>query len=97
VADTFDALTTNRPYQQAHTPDQTLQIIKNLAGKRLDPLAVQALLAVHARGEIKIQRFTIKRPIAAQPAEPTVAIVAAAATSVTPPPAEVASLERTRV
>jgi HD-GYP domain-containing protein (c-di-GMP phosphodiesterase class II) len=97
VADTFDALTTNRPYQQAHTPDQTLQIIKNLAGKRLDPLAVQALLAVHARGEIKIQRFTIKRPIAPQPAEPTVAIVAAAATSVTPPPAEVASLERTRV
>ena len=97
VADTFDALTTNRPYQQAHTPDQTLQIIKNLAGKRLDPQAVQALLAVHARGEIKIQRFTIKRPIAPQPAEPTVAIVAAAATSVTPPPAEVASLERTRV
>jgi HD-GYP domain-containing protein (c-di-GMP phosphodiesterase class II) len=97
VADTFDALTTNRPYQQAHTPDQTLQIIKNLAGKRLDPLAVQALLAVHARGEIKIQRFTIKRPIAPQPAEPTVAIVAAAATPVTPPPAEVASLERTRV
>jgi HD-GYP domain-containing protein (c-di-GMP phosphodiesterase class II) len=97
VADTFDALTTNRPYQQAHTPDQTLQIIKNLAGKRLDPLAVQALLAVHARGEIKIQRFTIKRPIAPQPAEPTVAIVAVAETSVTPPPAEVASLERTRV
>jgi HD-GYP domain-containing protein (c-di-GMP phosphodiesterase class II) len=97
VADTFDALTTNRPYQQAHTSDQTLQIIKNLAGKRLDPLAVQALLAVHARGEIKIQRFTIKRPIAPQPAEPTVAIVATAATSVTPPPAELASLERTRV
>ncbi len=40
VADTFDALTTNRPYQQAHTPDQALQIIKNLAGKRLDPEAV---------------------------------------------------------
>src|SRR4051794_15080800 len=36
VADTFDALTTNRPYQQAHTPEQALQIIKNLAGKRLD-------------------------------------------------------------
>jgi HD-GYP domain-containing protein (c-di-GMP phosphodiesterase class II) len=67
VADTFDALTTNRPYQQAHTPDQALQIIKNLAGKRLDPEAVAALLAVYARGDIKIQRFTIKRPIA-QPA-----------------------------
>ncbi len=97
VGDTFDALTTNRPYQQAHTPEQALQIIKNLAGKRLDPEAVQALLAVYARGEIKIQRFTIRRPIAPPPTEaPTVA--AAAAASATPaPPAETATLERTRV
>ena len=96
VADTFDALTTNRPYQQAHTPDQTLQIIKNLAGKRLDPQAVEALLAVYTRGEIKIQRFTIKRPIAPQPADaPAVAATTAAAT--TSLPAEVATLERTRV
>jgi HD-GYP domain-containing protein (c-di-GMP phosphodiesterase class II) len=96
VADTFDALTTNRPYQQAHTPDQTLQIIKNLAGKRLDPQAVEALLAVYTRGEIKIQRFTIKRPIAPQSADaPAVAATAAAAT--TSIPAEVATLERTRV
>src|SRR5215813_1529540 len=72
VGDTFDALTTNRPYQQAHTPDQALQIIKNLAGKRLDPAAVAALLAVYERGEIKIQRFTIKRPIlTAQAQAPT--------------------------
>ncbi len=64
VADTFDALTTNRPYQRAHTPEQALEIIKSLAGKRLDPVPVAALLAVYERGEIKIQRFTIKRPIA---------------------------------
>src|SRR6185295_16690211 len=37
VADTFDALTTNRPYQQAHDPVQALDIIHKLAGKRLDP------------------------------------------------------------
>jgi HD-GYP domain-containing protein (c-di-GMP phosphodiesterase class II) len=89
VADTFDALTTTRPYQRAHTSEETLQIIKNLAGKRLDPQAVEALLAICARGEIKIQRFTIKRPIAQPPAEATA--VAAAA------PAETATLERTRV
>ena len=77
VGDTFDALTTNRPYQQAHTPDQALQIIKNLAGKRLDPQAVAALLAVCARGDIKIQRFTIKRPIQ-QPAAEVPAVAAAA-------------------
>jgi HD-GYP domain-containing protein (c-di-GMP phosphodiesterase class II) len=108
VADTFDALTTNRPYQQAHTPEQALQIIKNLAGKRLDPEAVKALLAVYERGEIRIQRFTIKRPIAnpsanAQAANAAAASVAAAAAPVTSPIAppvstpETAPLERTRV
>ncbi|HET9308221.1 MAG TPA: HD domain-containing phosphohydrolase [Candidatus Sulfotelmatobacter sp.] len=91
VADTFDALTTNRPYQQAHTPEQALQIIKGLAGKRLDPAAVQALLAVYERGEIRIQRFTIKRPVAAPPAEAAKAVAAAQAT------APEAPLERTRV
>jgi HD-GYP domain-containing protein (c-di-GMP phosphodiesterase class II) len=96
VADTFDALTTNRPYQQAHTPDQALQIIKNLAGKRLDPACVNALLAVYERGEIRIQRFTIKRPILAPQAQPVPAPAAAAATAVAAQ-AETATLERTRV
>ena len=96
VADTFDALTTTRPYQRAHTAEETLQIIKNLAGKRLDPQAVEALLAICARGEIKIQRFTIKRPIAPVAASPAGApVVAAAAASSTS--AETATLERTRV
>jgi len=90
VADTFDALTTTRPYQRAHTSEETLQIIKNLAGKRLDPQAVEALLAICARGEIKIQRFTIKRPIA-QPLAEAPALAAATA------PPEAATLERTRV
>lgn len=90
VADTFDALTTNRPYQQAHTPDQALEIIKNLAGKRLDPEAVKALLAVYERGEIRIQRFTIKRPIATPPAD-------AATPAPAPPVAGATTLERTRV
>lgn len=88
VADTFDALTTNRPYQQAHTPEQALEIIRNIAGKRLDPKAVEALLAVYERGEIRIQRFTIKRPISNAPA--MVAAPAAASSEATP-------LERTRV
>ena len=94
VADTFDALTTNRPYQQAHTPEQALEIIKNLAGKRLDPAPVAALLAVYERGEIKIQRFTIKRPIAPPTAQtpktnPAVAVAAG--------PPKSSTLERTPV
>ena len=56
VADTFDALTTNRPYQKAHDPVEALRIIQNLSGQRLDPKAVAALLAVFQRGEIRIQQ-----------------------------------------
>jgi HD-GYP domain-containing protein (c-di-GMP phosphodiesterase class II) len=100
VADTFDALTTNRPYQQAHSPEQAFQIISNLAGKRLDPVAVAALKAVYARGEIKIQRFVIKRPIVS----PAVAVAAASPAPIgagPETPAEIAAdtkaLERTRV
>ncbi len=96
VADTFDALTTNRPYQHAHTPEEALKIIQNLAGKRLDPVPVAALLAVYARGEIRIQRVgSIKRvvapqsvPAAPQPTPATAPVLAEA---------EDPSLERTRV
>lgn len=54
VGDTFDALTTNRPYQQAHDCESALRIIHSLSGKRLDPIAVAALDAVYQRGEIQI-------------------------------------------
>lgn len=90
VADTFDALTTNRPYQTAHTPDEALKIIQNLAGKRLDPAPVAALLAVYARGEIRIQRFSIKRPINQDAAETPISAKPV-------PQSETASLERTPV
>ncbi len=56
VADTFDALTTNRPYQKAHDPIDALRIIQNLSGQRLDPKAVAALVAVFQRGEIRIPK-----------------------------------------
>jgi HD-GYP domain-containing protein (c-di-GMP phosphodiesterase class II) len=54
VADTFDALTTSRPYQQARGPEAALQVIHNLSGKRLDPVAVAALDAIFQRGEISV-------------------------------------------
>ena len=93
VADTFDALTTNRPYQHAHTPEEAMKIIQNLAGKRLDPVPVAALLAVYGRGEIRIQRIAIKRPVTADAASSAVAPVPAQ-----PIPApENANLERSRV
>ncbi|GAC1429373.1 MAG: hypothetical protein NVS1B11_14930 [Terriglobales bacterium] len=67
VADTFDALTTNRPYQQAHDPKDALRIIHSLAGKRLDPIAVAALEAIYQRGEIRIQRPNTPAPLLSAP------------------------------
>jgi HD-GYP domain-containing protein (c-di-GMP phosphodiesterase class II) len=56
VADTFDALTTNRPYQQAHDCEDALRIIHSISGKRLDPTAVAALQTIYERGEIRVPR-----------------------------------------
>jgi HD-GYP domain-containing protein (c-di-GMP phosphodiesterase class II) len=65
VADTFDALTTTRPYQQAHSWEDTLRIIKSLSGKRLDPRAVAALEVIYKRGEIEIPKPTQVKAAAA--------------------------------
>jgi HD-GYP domain-containing protein (c-di-GMP phosphodiesterase class II) len=77
VADTFDALTTNRPYQQAHEPHDALRIIHSLSGKRLDPAAVIALDAIYHRGDIRVQRVP-----GARAASHSVAAAAAASTAV---------------
>jgi hypothetical protein len=47
-------VTTNRPYQKACNLEEALVIIKNLSGKRLDPIAASALVALCQRGEIEI-------------------------------------------
>lgn len=85
VADTFDALTTNRPYQKAHDPIDALKIIENLSGQRLDPRAVTALMAVFYRGDIRIQ----KSPTQMAPAEPAHAPSAAPAVHHPPDPVTV--------
>src|SRR5277367_5152010 len=77
VADTFDALTTNRPYQKAHDPIDAFKIIENLSGQRLDPTAVNALLAVFQRGEIRLQKqLTETSPVDPVIQTPAPAIVA---------------------
>jgi HD-GYP domain-containing protein (c-di-GMP phosphodiesterase class II) len=71
VADTFDALTTNRPYQHARSSEDALKVIRSLSGKRLDQAAVTALETVYARGEIVVP----------QAATPAMAAAAAANSS----------------
>jgi len=71
VADTFDALTTNRPYQKAFDNTETIRIIQNLSGQRLDPKGVAALLALFQRGDIRLPK-----PVAeTAPADPPVEVV----------------------
>jgi len=86
VADTFDALTTNRPYQQAHDPHDALRIIHSLSGKRLDPAAVIALDAIYHRGDIRVQRIP----------GPASQSAAAAAASTTVPADNMALIQTTR-
>lgn len=54
VADTFDALTTNRPYQEAHPLDEAIAIITRLTGSRFDAKVVTAFLRVYETGELRI-------------------------------------------
>ena len=97
VADTFDALTTNRPYQRAFDPQEALKIIHSLAGKRLDPDAVAALTSVFERGEIRVMRRRTVTPtnpaagVAENPAPAPVAAESEKAAPVSEPPAETAA------
>ncbi len=54
VADTFDAMTTNRPYQKAMTEEKALERLNELAGEVLDPDVVQGFLAAHRNGFLKV-------------------------------------------
>jgi putative nucleotidyltransferase with HDIG domain len=46
VADSFDALTSDRPYRDRKTLGETLRIVREESGKQFDPRVVQALLGV---------------------------------------------------
>jgi putative nucleotidyltransferase with HDIG domain len=77
VADTFDALTTNRPYQQAHDPQEALRIIRSLSGKRLDPHAVTSICAIYDRGEIRVTSAVESVAPSVEAAEVAVALAVA--------------------
>jgi response regulator RpfG family c-di-GMP phosphodiesterase len=49
VADTFDAMTSSRPYRRTRSPGEALRIIREVAGSQLDPQAVKAFLAIQAK------------------------------------------------
>jgi len=56
VADTFDAMTTNRPYQAAMDPEYVIRIINSLAATKFDPAVVAAMTKVFETGKLRIHR-----------------------------------------
>lgn len=55
IADTFDAMTTNRPYQKAMELAYVVEKIKSFAGTRFDPKVVDAFAQAVKRGDIQIE------------------------------------------
>jgi HD-GYP domain-containing protein (c-di-GMP phosphodiesterase class II) len=49
LCDTYDALTSKRPYKEPFTHNTAIQIIKNERGKQFDPDLVDAFLANQQR------------------------------------------------
>jgi putative nucleotidyltransferase with HDIG domain len=82
VADTFDAMTTNRPYQAAHEPEYAIKIINTLGRNRLDPKIVAALTKIFERGDLRMHRSAVvKEPVADAAIPPAEAPKAEAAVS----------------
>ena len=46
VADSFDAMTTDRPYRRAFTDEEAIKELKNCSGTQFDPKVVEAFLKV---------------------------------------------------
>ena len=53
VADTFDAITSNRPYREGRPPEVGLKIIKENKGSQFDPECVDAFIRAFEKGNIQ--------------------------------------------
>ncbi len=62
VADTFDALTSDRPYRKGMQPEKAIRIIKEVTGTQLDPKIADTFLRVWEKGKIKniMQKYNIR-------------------------------------
>jgi HD-GYP domain-containing protein (c-di-GMP phosphodiesterase class II) len=47
VADSFDAMTTRRPYREARPPSEAMGELRKVAGTQLDPDPVEAFIAAY--------------------------------------------------
>jgi HD-GYP domain-containing protein (c-di-GMP phosphodiesterase class II) len=59
VADTLDAMTTNRPYQTAMDLDFALQRIRSLTGTKFDAVVVTALESAVTGGKLRLSAVEV--------------------------------------
>ncbi|MBM4324364.1 MAG: HD-GYP domain-containing protein [Deltaproteobacteria bacterium] len=52
VADTFDAMTTDRPYRKEMSKELAIKELKRISGTQLDQIVVEAFLKAYDKGEI---------------------------------------------
>jgi putative nucleotidyltransferase with HDIG domain len=69
VADTFDAITTDRPYQAGRDFPQALEILQKHAGSKYDPIVVDALQASYSKGDLR--KAEIRRSAVISVPQPT--------------------------
>ncbi|MGB6524170.1 MAG: HD domain-containing phosphohydrolase, partial [Candidatus Acidiferrales bacterium] len=60
VADTFDAITTNRPYQSAMDLDYAMDRINQLGGAKFDLDVVRAIQAAVKAGKLKLSASLVE-------------------------------------
>jgi HD-GYP domain-containing protein (c-di-GMP phosphodiesterase class II) len=63
VADTFDAVTTDRPYQAGSDFPKALEILRKHAGTRYDPIVVDAMHSAQTKGALR--KFEIRKTLLA--------------------------------
>jgi HD-GYP domain-containing protein (c-di-GMP phosphodiesterase class II) len=71
VADTFDALTTNRPYRNARSVEEAVAILEDGAGRQWDPRIVEAMVGYlrERDGELPMFRPSGYAPLPAVPSD----------------------------
>jgi HD-GYP domain-containing protein (c-di-GMP phosphodiesterase class II) len=62
IADTFDAMTTDRPYQKAFTLEFALNRIRTMAGVKYDPEVVEAFSHACEEGKVTLHKPSRPRP-----------------------------------
>jgi putative nucleotidyltransferase with HDIG domain len=73
VVDTYDAITSERPYRRAHSHREAIDEVRRVTGTQLDPRAVDAFLSI-PEVELRRLRAQTTRPDLAPPAGQPIAL-----------------------